>query len=116
MILMISFLKNDFYLSSSKMKLSTTLILLACIIIIVVIHKYYELNQCEATDSTEVNPSALQSYVSSCENLPKAIYNALDNHKIIEGDEETYVTKKAWAYNTMSDIVVETAIAWWMVL
>ena len=90
MILMISFLKNDFYLSSSKMKLSTTLILLACIIIIVVIHKYYELNQCEATDSTQVNPSALQSYVSSCENLPKAIYNALDNHKIIEGDEENW--------------------------
>tara|TARA_R100000808_G_scaffold1496_1_gene6761 strand:+ start:450 stop:743 length:294 start_codon:yes stop_codon:yes gene_type:complete len=35
---------------------------------------------------------------------------------IIEGDEETYGTKKAWAYNTMADIVVETGIAWWMVL
>ena len=35
---------------------------------------------------------------------------------IIEGDEKTYGTKKTWAYNTMSDIVVETAIAWWMVL
>ena len=35
---------------------------------------------------------------------------------VIEGDEETYGTKKAWAYNTMADIVVETGIAWWMVL
>ena len=34
----------------------------------------------------------------------------------IEGDEETYGTKKKWAYNTGSDIFVETAIAWWMVL
>ena len=34
----------------------------------------------------------------------------------IEGDEETYGTKKAWAYNTASDLIVETAIAWWMVL
>ena len=35
---------------------------------------------------------------------------------LIEGDEETYGTKKAWAYNTMADIVVETGIAWWMVI
>tara|TARA_R100000458_G_C8178247_1_gene176237 strand:- start:233 stop:526 length:294 start_codon:yes stop_codon:yes gene_type:complete len=35
---------------------------------------------------------------------------------VIEGDKETYGTKKAWAYNTMADIVVETGIAWWMVL
>ena len=27
-----------------------------------------------------------------------------------------YVTKEKWAYNTMADIVVETGIAWWMVL
>ena len=27
-----------------------------------------------------------------------------------------YGTKKIWAYNTMADIVVETGIAWWMVL
>ena len=35
---------------------------------------------------------------------------------IIEGDEETYGTKKAWAYNSASDLFVETAIAWWMVI
>jgi|TARA_R100001594_G_scaffold122747_2_gene158979 hypothetical protein len=29
---------------------------------------------------------------------------------------EPYRTKTRWAYNTMADIVVETAIAWWMVL
>ena len=29
---------------------------------------------------------------------------------------EPYTTKKRWAYNTMADIVVETGIAWWMVL
>ena len=34
----------------------------------------------------------------------------------VEKDEETYGTKKAWAYNTASDLIVETAIAWWMVL
>tara|TARA_R100000808_G_C2090719_1_gene111241 strand:- start:179 stop:469 length:291 start_codon:yes stop_codon:yes gene_type:complete len=27
-----------------------------------------------------------------------------------------YGSKKKWAYNTLSDIFVETAIAWWMVL
>ena len=27
-----------------------------------------------------------------------------------------YVTKEKWAYNTMADIIVETGIAWWMVL
>ena len=27
-----------------------------------------------------------------------------------------YITKEKWAYNTMADIVVETGIAWWMVL
>ena len=35
---------------------------------------------------------------------------------LVEGDEETYGTKKKLAYNTASDIFVETAIAWWMVL
>ena len=35
---------------------------------------------------------------------------------IVEGDEETYGSKEKWAYNTFADIVVETAIAWWMVL
>ena len=34
----------------------------------------------------------------------------------VEGDEETYGTKKAWAYNSASDLLVETAMAWWMVL
>jgi len=29
---------------------------------------------------------------------------------------QPYKTKRAWAYNTLSDIFVETAIAWWMVL
>ena len=27
-----------------------------------------------------------------------------------------YGTKKKWAYNTIADIIVETAMAWWMVL
>ena len=27
-----------------------------------------------------------------------------------------YKTKKRWAYNTAADLIVETAIAWWMVL
>ncbi len=27
-----------------------------------------------------------------------------------------YGSKEKWAYNTMSDLFVETAIAWWMVL
>ena len=27
-----------------------------------------------------------------------------------------YGTKERWLYNTLSDIFVETAIAWWMVL
>ena len=27
-----------------------------------------------------------------------------------------HITKEKWAYNTMADIVVETGIAWWMVL
>jgi hypothetical protein len=27
-----------------------------------------------------------------------------------------YGSKKRWAYNTLADIVVETAIAWWIVL
>ena len=35
---------------------------------------------------------------------------------LIEGDEETYGTKEKWAYNTGSDIFVETAMALWMVL
>ena len=34
----------------------------------------------------------------------------------VEGTEETYGTKKKWAYNTASDLFVETAMAWWMVL
>ena len=34
----------------------------------------------------------------------------------VEGDEETYGSKKRWAYNTSSDLIVETGIAWWMVL
>ena len=34
----------------------------------------------------------------------------------IEGTEEVYGTKKKWAYNTASDIFVETAIAIWMVV
>jgi hypothetical protein len=31
-------------------------------------------------------------------------------------DYKPYGTKKRWAYNTASDLIVETAIAWWMVL
>jgi len=31
-------------------------------------------------------------------------------------DEETYGTKQRWAINTASDIFVEVAAAWWMVL
>ncbi len=31
-------------------------------------------------------------------------------------DYKPYGTKKIWAYNTMADIVIETGIAWWMVL
>ena len=27
-----------------------------------------------------------------------------------------YGSKKKWAYNTIADIIVETAMAWWMVL
>ena len=27
-----------------------------------------------------------------------------------------YKTKKRWAYNTAADLIVETAMAWWMVL
>ena len=34
----------------------------------------------------------------------------------IEGIEETYGTKKKWAYNTGADLFVEIAAAWWMVL
>ena len=26
------------------------------------------------------------------------------------------LSKKKWAYNTASDLIVETAMAWWMVL
>ena len=33
----------------------------------------------------------------------------------VEGTEETYGTKKKWAYNTASDIFVEVAAAAWMV-
>ena len=33
----------------------------------------------------------------------------------VEGDAETYGTKKKWAYNTGADIFVETAAAAWMV-
>ncbi|QDP53876.1 MAG: hypothetical protein Unbinned202contig1002_5 [Prokaryotic dsDNA virus sp.] len=29
---------------------------------------------------------------------------------------EPYTTKKRWMYNTIADIIVETGIAWWMVL
>ena len=34
----------------------------------------------------------------------------------VEGTEETYGTKQRWAINTASDIFVEVAAAWWMVL
>ena len=33
----------------------------------------------------------------------------------VEGTEETYGTKKKWAYNTGADLVVEIGAAWWMV-
>ena len=34
----------------------------------------------------------------------------------VEGTEETYGTKQRWAINTASDVFVETAAAWWMVI
>ena len=34
----------------------------------------------------------------------------------VEGTEKTYGTKQRWAINTASDIFVETAAAWWMVI
>tara|TARA_Y100000310_G_scaffold121084_1_gene119859 strand:- start:1032 stop:1193 length:162 start_codon:yes stop_codon:yes gene_type:complete len=33
----------------------------------------------------------------------------------VEGTEETYGTKKKWAYNTGADLLVEIGAAWWMV-
>jgi hypothetical protein len=33
----------------------------------------------------------------------------------VEGTEETYGTKKKWAYNTAADIIVEVGAAAWMV-
>ena len=34
----------------------------------------------------------------------------------VEGTEETYGTKQKWAWNTGTDLFVEIAAAWWMVL
>jgi len=34
----------------------------------------------------------------------------------VEGMEETYGTREKWAWNTGTDIFVEVAAAWWMVL
>ena len=34
---------------------------------------------------------------------------------IVEGTEETYGTKKKWAYNTGADLLVEKGAAAWMV-
>ena len=34
---------------------------------------------------------------------------------IVEGTEETYGTKKKWAYNTAADLIVEIGAAAWMV-
>ena len=34
----------------------------------------------------------------------------------VEGTEETYGTKEKWAWNTGTDLFVEIAAAWWMVL
>jgi|OM-RGC.v1.027033741 hypothetical protein len=34
----------------------------------------------------------------------------------VEGMEETYGTRKKWAWNTATDLFVEIAAAWWMVL
>jgi len=34
---------------------------------------------------------------------------------IVEGTEETYGTKKKWAYNTGADLLVEIGAAAWMV-
>ena len=31
-------------------------------------------------------------------------------------DYKPYNTKERWAYNTAADLIVETGIAWWMVL
>ena len=35
---------------------------------------------------------------------------------IAEGTHEVYGTKQKWMNNTISDLVVETGLAWWMVL
>ena len=35
---------------------------------------------------------------------------------IIEGTEETYGTKKRWAYNTAADLIVEIGAAWWIMI
>ena len=35
---------------------------------------------------------------------------------IVEGTAEVYGTKQKWMNNTISDLVVETGLAWWMVL
>ena len=35
---------------------------------------------------------------------------------IVEGTEETYGTKKKWAYNTAADLVVEIGAAWWIMI
>ena len=35
---------------------------------------------------------------------------------IVEGTHEVYGTKQKWLNNTISDLVVETGLAWWMVL
>jgi len=35
---------------------------------------------------------------------------------IVEGTEETYGTKKKWAYNTGADLIVEIGAAWWIMI
>ena len=35
---------------------------------------------------------------------------------VVEGTEEVYGTKQKWLNNTISDLVVEIGLAWWMVL
>ena len=34
----------------------------------------------------------------------------------VEGTEETYGTKKKWAYNTGADLIVEIGAAWWIMI
>ena len=85
----------------------------------------YALNSADTDYEKLAYMMALSYQATNKHPLPLAvIVNDVDNCRpelndvfewIIE-NYEPYTTKKRWAYNTMADIVVETGIAWWMVL